>query len=139
VAALRLFGGLNAGTPLEIASTPVSAVLPDANARIIRKAKANPVNTCSGSTSRPALGARRWLPNTTIRRKPQAIINRTAIMKAYVGMAKAVPASRIPRRFIAVRIAITAMATSTLFSAAKAQADPRFSTPEDTDTATVST
>ena len=33
VAALRLFGFRNAGTPLEIASTPVSAAQPDENAR----------------------------------------------------------------------------------------------------------
>ena len=33
MAALRLFGFRNAGTPLEIASTPVSAAQPDENAR----------------------------------------------------------------------------------------------------------
>ena len=33
VAALRLFGLRNAGTPLEIASTPVSAAQPEENAR----------------------------------------------------------------------------------------------------------
>ena len=33
VAALRDSGGLKAGMPLEIASTPVSAVHPEANAR----------------------------------------------------------------------------------------------------------
>ena len=33
VAALRLFGSWKEGTPLETASTPVSAVQPDANAR----------------------------------------------------------------------------------------------------------
>ena len=43
VAALRLFGGLNAGTPLAIASTPVSAVHPDANARSAKKSSARPV------------------------------------------------------------------------------------------------
>ena len=43
VAAFLLLGFLNAGTPLEIASTPVSAALPEENARIIRNAKANPV------------------------------------------------------------------------------------------------
>ena len=36
VAALRLFGGLNAGTPLEIASTPVSAAQPEENVRSSR-------------------------------------------------------------------------------------------------------
>src|SRR3712207_8871388 len=37
VAALRLFGLRNAGTPLEIASTPVSAAQPEENARASRK------------------------------------------------------------------------------------------------------
>ena len=40
VAALRLFGGLNAGTPLEMASTPVSAAQPEENARSSRNANA---------------------------------------------------------------------------------------------------
>ena len=43
VAALRLFGGLNAGTPLEIASTPVSAAQPEENVRSSRKTNAKPV------------------------------------------------------------------------------------------------
>ena len=42
VAALRLFGGWNDGTPLETASTPVSAVQPDANARRTRKTVSRP-------------------------------------------------------------------------------------------------
>jgi len=46
VAALRLFGGLNAGTPLAIASTPVRAVHPEAKARSTKKTSARPV-TCS--------------------------------------------------------------------------------------------
>ena len=41
-AALRLFGGSNEGTPLETASTPVSAVQPDANARRTRKTVSRP-------------------------------------------------------------------------------------------------
>ncbi len=48
VAALRLFGGLNAGTPLEIASTPVSAAQPEENARSSRNTNAKPVDVeCS--------------------------------------------------------------------------------------------
>ena len=41
VAAFLLFGGLNAGTPLLIASTPVSAVQPEAKARSSRKTSAS--------------------------------------------------------------------------------------------------
>ena len=37
VAALRLFGGLNAGTPFEMASTPDSTTAPDENARMSAK------------------------------------------------------------------------------------------------------
>ncbi len=40
--ALRAFGGLKAGTPLAIASTPVSAVHPDEKARSVRKISARP-------------------------------------------------------------------------------------------------
>ena len=41
VAAFLLLGFLNAGTPLEIASTPVSAAHPEENARRKRKAMAS--------------------------------------------------------------------------------------------------
>jgi hypothetical protein len=41
-AALRLFGGSKAGTPFDTASTPVSAVQPDANARSARKTVNSP-------------------------------------------------------------------------------------------------
>ena len=44
VAAFLLLGFLNAGTPLLIASTPVSAAHPDENARASRKTIAMPVN-----------------------------------------------------------------------------------------------
>jgi hypothetical protein len=47
-AALRAFGFRNAGTPLEMASTPVSAVQPEAKARSASRAIASPVSpTCS--------------------------------------------------------------------------------------------
>ncbi len=42
VAAFLLLGFWNAGTPLLIASTPVSAAQPEENARSIRKASARP-------------------------------------------------------------------------------------------------
>ena len=42
VAAFLLLGLRNAGTPLLIASTPVSAAHPDEKARSMRKARANP-------------------------------------------------------------------------------------------------
>ena len=42
VAALRLLGSSNPGTPLDTASTPVSAVHPEANARSTRKTPSAP-------------------------------------------------------------------------------------------------
>lgn len=44
VAALRALGGLNAGTPLEIASAPVNAVQPEENARSASITSAIPVS-----------------------------------------------------------------------------------------------
>ncbi len=87
VAALRLFGGLNAGTPLEIASTPVSAAQPEENVRSSRKTSANPVTLCSARISRPALGAWRSSPSTKIRNRPVSSMPTMTIMKPYVGMA----------------------------------------------------
>ena len=44
VAALRLFGSLNAGTPLEMASTPVRAADPEEKARASTAMSAKPVS-----------------------------------------------------------------------------------------------
>jgi len=53
VAAFLLFGLRKAGTPLLMASTPVSAAQPEANARSTRKPPAIPISPCSkpGSAS----------------------------------------------------------------------------------------
>jgi hypothetical protein len=50
-AAFFAFGLRKAGTPLLIASTPVSAVQPDANARMARMTSAMPAYECSGCTA----------------------------------------------------------------------------------------
>ncbi len=140
VAALRLFGALNAGTPLEIASTPVSAAQPEEKLRSSRNAMAQPVVSChSAAITRSALGARRSSPSTTIRTSPVRIMPMTTIMKPYVGMANAMPESCRPRRLTAVSRATATTAMSTLWSATKGTTEPRFATPEETDTATVST
>ena len=90
-AAFSLFGGLNAGTPLEIASTPVNAVQPEANARNVRNASASPVSpTCSGRTCQPALSATGRHP-TTARPSPTAIMTITPAMNRYVGTANVRP------------------------------------------------
>ncbi len=53
VAAFLLFGLRNAGTPFEIASTPVRAALPDEKARASRKTSARPVRLPSAGTQGP--------------------------------------------------------------------------------------
>ena len=50
-AALRDFGFWNAGTPLEIASTPVSAAEPEEKPRASRNSSATPVSACSACSS----------------------------------------------------------------------------------------
>ena len=73
VAAFLLFGRRKAGTPLEIASTPVSAAQPDENARASRKSSAtvvnDPSNPGAASITRSALSTSGRLP-AAIRRKP---------------------------------------------------------------------
>jgi hypothetical protein len=56
-----------------------------------------------------------------------------------VGTAKAAPDSRTPRRFIAVSNATRATATMTSRPRTKLRADAAFCTPDEIDTATVST
>ena len=90
-------GCLNAGTPLEIASTPVTAAPPDANAfRMIQTA------------SRPVTGGTFGIGNCdacdgrvppTIFAMPTPIMRIIIKMKKYVGTAKSFPDSRTPRRF----------------------------------------
>ncbi len=65
VAALRDLGFRKAGTPLLIASTPVSAALPDENARATRNTSANPsTSPCSECMSKSADSARNGSPRT---------------------------------------------------------------------------
>ncbi len=72
VAALRASGGLNAGTPVAIASVPVSATAPEANARRSRKTDTAPAVLAVASTTSGGGG---WTsPRTMIRYDPMAII-----------------------------------------------------------------
>ena len=115
VAALRLLGFWNAGTPLEIASTPVSAAQPDENARSSRNAVAMPAIASwsgSGMSVNCALSARPRFP-VTAWTTPTTPIPTMPRMNAYTGTAKALPDSRTPRRFIAVRKMTRPIATWT--------------------------
>ena len=79
-AAFSLLGGLNAGTPLEMASTPVSAVQPEENARSARTASPRPARpTCSASMPQPALSATGVSPSA-VRPNPTTIMVRTPAM-----------------------------------------------------------
>ena len=83
-AALALFGFLNAGTPLLIASTPVSAAQPDENARSSRNAPARvirpPSNAGWVSVANRALSAIGRVP-VSARNVPTAAMPRIAVMK----------------------------------------------------------
>lgn len=83
VAALRLLGLRKAGTPLLMASTPVSAAQPVEKARRIRKAAAKAVRSlCSATIEKSALGACNCSPKTTVRKPPTTIIPSTTNMNA---------------------------------------------------------
>ena len=85
VAAFLLLGLRNAGTPLEIASTPVSAAQPDEKARASRKSSANvvrePPYPGAGSMWRSALSTCGRSPAASWN-IPKAHIPRMATMKA---------------------------------------------------------
>src|SRR3954463_16649743 len=66
VAAFLLLGFWNDGTPLLIASTPVSAVQPEANARSSRKASAKPMKGSAAFTPQCALSARTCWPDASL-------------------------------------------------------------------------
>ena len=83
VAAFLLLGFWNAGTPFEIASTPVRAAQPEENARSMRNPMASvDIAACSGSaiSSKPALSACGRVPLAS-RKNPTAAIPRTLTMK----------------------------------------------------------
>ena len=83
VAAFFDFGLRNAGTPLLMASTPVSAAAPWVNERRISSTSAIPVNASpSASRCRSALAARTSSPSSRMRVSPQTTIAPIATMNA---------------------------------------------------------
>jgi hypothetical protein len=140
VAALRDFGLRNAGTPLEIASTPVSAAQPEENARASRKISATVVSGWSqpgsGRIVRSALSTSGSVPLSS-RMNPHAHMPMMAVMKRYVGTAKNVPDSRTPRRFIAASTATAIAATITSCPLSDGNAAEAYDDADDTETATV--
>ncbi len=130
------FGLRNAGTPLEMASTPVSAADPDENARSTRNIIARLLMVPVASSVNPALGASCVAPAAYFT-KPVMIIAMIATTNAYTGTANALPDSRMPRRFSAVTTMMIAMENSTGCAPTTPIADPMLATPEAVDTATV--
>src|SRR5205807_3502509 len=100
--ALRHSGGLNAGTPSLIASTPVSALEPDANAcRTIRMDSMAIGLITTGGYAGPAAcahAAPAHCPVAILKNAHASIVN-IADMKKKVGAAKMEPDPRRPRRF----------------------------------------
>ena len=102
VAAFFACGVLKEETPLEIASTPVSAVHPAENARSTRN-QTNGLVSLTGSAGVPTAKMLGSSPVNTFT-MPKMIVKLRMKTKPYVGIEKSVPDSRTPRRFpIAMR------------------------------------
>src|SRR5215213_4933460 len=134
-AALRLDGFRKLGTPLLTASTPVSAVHPDANARSSSSASSSPENSPVECTLMLADSARGASP-VAVDQSPTAIITNMQAMKPYVGTAKYVPDSLTPRRFISARTATNPPEISTAWGPRVGNAETMLDTPAATETAT---
>ena len=84
MAAFVLLGLRKAGTPLAIASTPVSAAAPDENERARMATMAHPANSAlpSGATTmRSPVSLTSSSPNTRIRNSPIPIMSNMEPMK----------------------------------------------------------
>ena len=126
--------GLNAGTPLEIASTPVIAVEPPANACSSRKMPSEPPAPAATSAWWTWMGSR---PPMTALATPTITRAMMAMTKPYVGTAKTRPDSFTPRRFIQAMIQISTTAMATRYGYAPGNAEYIAATPAETLTATV--
>ena len=124
-------GSLKDGTPLLTASTPVSAVQPEAKARRIRNTVTSP------AVSMTAVGSGGWYPNTSTRTKPVTMSARIAKMKNYVGTPNMIADSRMPLRLPHVRMQTMTQAIHGLYAASSGNADAAAAAPEQLDTATV--
>ena len=138
IAALRLSGLRNAGTPLDTASTPDRATAPDENARSsIRMLSAAVPSASSWPSSESwssGIGPRSW---TKIRQQPTTISRTSMTTYRYVGGANRAPLSFRPRRLATVITAISARHSGTRHDESKPNADWIASTPPAIDTATV--
>ncbi len=136
VAAFFDFGLRKAGTPLATASMPVSAVVPEENARATSRASAAPVKEFCATICQFALSARSVWPRS-ISTAAYPTITKIEAMKKYTGTAKKAPDSLTPRRFSRAMMTIAPTANHTLCFSTNGIVDPRLATPDEIDTATV--
>ena len=116
LAAFRLLGLANAGTPLLIASTPVRAVQPEANARIASRTRPSPANVPVACTGRSADSARTVSPVASAHRREREH-DVDAGDEAVGGDREGAARSRTPRRFIRVSSATNPTDSATAWSA----------------------
>ena len=127
--------GLNAGTPLAIASVPVSATEPLANARSSRKI---PIGSVASSIASGCRGHGAAVP-LAMATTPLPTMNSAMPMNRYVGMAKMLPDSRRPRRLATVIRAMATSAISTRSGFRFGDTEISWSTADEVETATVMT
>ena len=134
LAALCAFGSRKAWTPLAIASTPVSAVDPEAKARRIKNSE---IEATSALTTRPDEAACGQVPSKHCT-KPVIRVTNTVTTKAYVGRANSVLDSLTPRRLARVSRVTRADGDHHPPRRRPGNADVMAATPADTETETVS-
>src|SRR6266540_4847721 len=125
-------GGRNALTPFEIASTPVSAAAPEANARRMTNTPTAPAPAARGSGTCACV----HVPTAHLP-TPVPISASIARTNPYVGTANRIPDSRTPRRFTNVRMTTKRSESATLCPPNDGAAEESANTPAVTETATV--
>ena len=129
-------GRLNAETPFEITSTPVTAAHPAAKARRIR----NTVRPSSAGDGLPAFATTVWCPSPQKTCTAPAPNMRSSVpMAIYVGMAKIRPDSRVPRRLMIMIRRIAKSPSATRYGNRAGKAEVSAAIPAAALTATVST
>jgi hypothetical protein len=129
--AVRTPGLRNAGTPLEIASTPVTAEQPAANAFSSSRTLSVVVAEI-GPRSVPMCGVRKW-------NAPMTMIANMLMTNTAIGSIRSRADSAIPNRLTNVRTTSPTSETSSRWSASAGKALPTAAAPAARLTATVST
>ncbi len=133
IPALRLLGSLKAGMPFEIASTPVSAVVPLEKACSSR----NSVTPCTAVVSSGGGSGTGVNVPSSCRTNAVPTVAYIAAMKKKVGTATTIPDSRTPRRFSTITPPTSTIASITRCESSPGNAETICATPEEIETATV--